>query len=156
MYGEKQVVAMVLLVAYANFQDRLLLALDLPAQPDDLTPPLAVRFVPPPLGARLALPRQGPAGPPPPRLAIEPPQRAVAFAALQQAVERQRQRRPRIRLPQGEPGSIYWGQVCRTYQPELAAAWATCRSRFGAEANQDAVFEASLFWVVTQAQQSFY
>ena len=60
-----------------------------------------------------------------------------------------------IRLPD-EPGAIHWGLVCRTYQPELAAAWAQCRHHFGAEANQDSVFEASVFWVVSGAREWYY
>jgi hypothetical protein len=59
-------------------------------------------------------------------------------------------------LPEGQPGAVRWGQLCRTYQPRLADAWAACKQAFEAEANQDRVFEASLFWVVTRAQQSFY
>ena len=38
-FGERKVVAMVLLLAYANFQDRLLLALDLPVEPGGPLPP---------------------------------------------------------------------------------------------------------------------
>ncbi len=157
LHGEKQVVALVLLLAWANFQDRLLLALGLPLEADGPLPPAEVRFAPPPLGASLAVPRKGPPdGPAPPARAAAPEWRNLSYAALQKEIEKQRSRKPRIRLPEGGPGVIRWGQVCRTYQPELAAAWAVCRERFGAEANQDAVFEASLFWVFSREQRSFY
>jgi hypothetical protein len=46
--------------------------------------------------------------------------------------------------------------VCRTYQPELAAAWSAVSQAFDAEADQDPVFQASLFWVVTRAVRCFY
>jgi hypothetical protein len=46
--------------------------------------------------------------------------------------------------------------VCRTHQPRLAVVWAACKQAFGAEADQDRIFEASLFWVVTLTQRSFY
>jgi alkylhydroperoxidase family enzyme len=157
-YGEKQVVAMVLLLAYANFQDRLVLALDLPVEPGGPRRPLEVKFAPVPLGANLTRPRKGvPAQPPVPpvRFAANTSRNGLDFPALQEAIEKQRTRRGRIRLPD-EPGAIHWGLVCRTYQPELAAAWAACRHHFGAEANQDPVFEASVFWVVSGARESFY
>ncbi|MCI0455906.1 MAG: carboxymuconolactone decarboxylase family protein [Gemmataceae bacterium] len=156
-HGEKQVVAMVLLLAHATFQDRLLLALDLPPEPGGPLPPVEVRIASPPIGTSLAVPRKGPASQPlRPHPGFAGKQPRVDFAVLQKAVERQQSLRPRIRLPQSEPGNIHWGLVCRTYQPELAASWSSCRNYFGAEANQDAVFEASVFWVVAQAQESFY
>jgi alkylhydroperoxidase family enzyme len=157
-YGEKQVVAMVLLLAHANFQDRLVLALDLPVEPGGPRRPLDVKFAPIPLGANLAMPRKGmPVRPvaTPPRPAAAAGGNGLDFLKLQGEIEKQRTRRGRIRLPD-EPGAIHWGLVCRTYQPELAAAWAACRHHFGAEANQDPVFEASVFWVVSGARESFY
>ena len=45
-YGEPKVVAMVLLLAHANFQDRLLLALGSPIEPGGPLPPLDVQFDP--------------------------------------------------------------------------------------------------------------
>src|SRR5579871_451876 len=48
LYGEKQVVAIVLVAAYANFQDRLLLALGVSVEPDGPLPAPKVRFPKPP------------------------------------------------------------------------------------------------------------
>ena len=48
LYGEKQVVAIVLVAAYANFQDRLLLGLGVSVEPDGPLPPPKVRFHKPP------------------------------------------------------------------------------------------------------------
>ncbi len=157
-YREKQVVAMVLLLAYANFQDRLLLALDLPLEPGGPLAPLEVRFAPIPLGTRIAQPRPQPIGLPnrPAARRLEPERRRLDFAALRKRIEKQRSRRPRISLPNGEGAAVHWGAVCRTYQPKLASAWAVCQHHFGAEANQDPVFETSVFWIVSYAQQSFY
>ena len=53
-HGESKVVALVLLLAYANFQDRLLLALGVPIEPAGPMPPPDVRFDP--LGRVEALP----------------------------------------------------------------------------------------------------
>lgn len=157
-YGDQQVVAMVLLVAYANFLDRLVLALDLPAD-DGALAPLEVRFAPLPLGAdRTAPPRPAPAQTVRvPDLAPDPEWLALDFRHLQQEIAQQRCRRPRVALPASQPvATVYWGLACRTYQPRLADRWAACKLAFGAEANQDPVFEASLFWVVTRTQRSFY
>jgi alkylhydroperoxidase family enzyme len=157
LYGEKQVVAMVLLLAYANFQDRLVLALDVPVESGGPREPLDVKFVPVPLGTNLAMSRpemparQAPAPLPVAATATN----GLDFLKLQSEIEKQRTRRGRIRLPD-EPGAIHWGLVCRTYQPELATAWAACRHHFGAEANQDPVFEASIFWLVSGSRDSFY
>src|SRR5690606_8301982 len=43
-YGEEKFVAMVQMLAYANFQDRLLLSLGLEVEPEGPLPPLAVRL----------------------------------------------------------------------------------------------------------------
>lgn len=155
-YGECQVVGLALHVAYAGFQDRLLRALELPAVADG-SPPIDVRFPPPPLGTRLARPRKGPARTvSAPRARPNEAWRQLDLAALDRQMRRQQQSRPRVRLPEGSAGANRWGLVCRTYQPELAAGWTVCRDRFGAEANQEAIFEACVFWVVARAQESFY
>jgi hypothetical protein len=52
LHGEEQVAAMVLLAAYANFQDRLLLALGVSVEPDGPLPPVKVRFRKPPPPAK--------------------------------------------------------------------------------------------------------
>jgi alkylhydroperoxidase family enzyme len=44
LYGEEQVAAIVLLSAYANFQDRLLLGLGVAVEPGGPLPPITVRF----------------------------------------------------------------------------------------------------------------
>ncbi len=157
LYGERQVVAMVLLLAYANFQDRLALALDLSPEPGEPLPPIAVSFRRPPLGTSLAAARTGPAvRTAPASRPASPVPGAVDPLTLTVGLEKQRSARPRVRLPFGGPGVVHWGLVCQTYQPDLAAAWTACRRNFEAEADLDPVFAASLFWVVAQARQSFY
>lgn len=51
LYGEKQVVAIVLVAAYANFQDRLLLALGATVEEGGPLPPVKVHLPKPPLPA---------------------------------------------------------------------------------------------------------
>jgi alkylhydroperoxidase family enzyme len=171
LYGDAAVVAMVQLLAHANFQDRLILTLGLAPEPGGPLPPLDVRFA---AGA--------PAPPVPPR---KPPAKGpvvsgqapdadwakLDFDYLQKQMEGQRAREPRIpvpswdearkHLPPGVPAPprpvrIRWSLVCMGYQPELAAGWSACTHAFGQEAKQDRVFEESLFWVVTRSLQCFY
>jgi hypothetical protein len=154
-HGERQVMAMVLLLAYAGFQDRLLLALGLHEEAPP--PPLEVRFKRPDLGTRLAAPRPPlPARPVETLLLAKHDQDTLDLAPLRKEIEKAQSRRPRIALPRANPDSIRWGEVCRTYQPELANAWSACMRTFGAEAGQDPVFEVSLFWVITHARKSYY
>jgi alkylhydroperoxidase family enzyme len=160
LYGEQQVVAMVLLLAHASFQDRLLLALDLAPETDSPSMPLEVHFAERPLGFGAARPE-----------ARRPQRRADPLTAprvfdrewlapdvdgTQKALKDQQARRPRIALPGDHPGQVRWGLVCRTYQPELAAAWSTCTHAFAVEAEQDPVFEQSVFWLITHKLHCFY
>jgi alkylhydroperoxidase family enzyme len=172
-YGDALVVAMVQLLAYANFQDRLLLTLDLPVEPGGPLPPLEVRFA---KGAPAPAvpPRKRPASAGPAEDRKTPPDpewTKLDFDYLQQQMEGQRAREPRIPVPAWEevkkrmppdapfppgPVRIRWSLVCTGYQPELALAWTKCTRTFGEEAAQDRVFEESLFWVVTRSLECFY
>jgi hypothetical protein len=157
-YGEKQVVAMVLLVAYANFQDRLVLALGLGPEAEDELEPQDVAFATALPGTRRAVPRR----PAPPGAADDAAREedsewlGLGYQDLQVEMDRQRARRPRIPLPRSEDGGALWGLVGRNYQPELAAGWSACASAFDAEAEPDPVFGQSLFWVITRSLRCFY
>jgi alkylhydroperoxidase family enzyme len=173
LYGDRQVVAMVLLVAYANFQDRLLLALALPVEEGGPLRPLDVHFVKPAADGDVSVPER--------RLPAETPvrgplQRAgdaawtpADFGVLQKEMTAQRAREPRIPVPHWDevrknlpewkydkPLRIRWSLVCTGYQPELANGWSACTRAFAQEAKQDRVFEESLFWVVTRSLNCFY
>jgi alkylhydroperoxidase family enzyme len=171
LYGDGPVVAMVLLLAYANFQDRMLLTLDVPLEPGRPQPPPDVHFdakssasMPP------RRPPQSAVSPSPGGKVSDPEWQALDMDQLQQSMEKQRARAPRIpvpswdavrqHMPPGYPADrplrIRWSLVCTGYQPELARAWSACTRSFGEEARQDRVFEESLFWVVTRSLQCFY
>jgi hypothetical protein len=128
--------------------------------PAEATGPLEVRFKPRPLGAGpLATPR--PAVPeqrrtPETVLVTGDLTAGLDWNTLHQGLSRQRQRRPRIPLPAGQAHEVRWGLLCRTYQPGLAAGWSACTTAFAREADEDPVFEAHVFWVVTQAMRCFY
>ena len=100
-YGEEKVTAMVLLLAHANFQDRLLLALGSPIESGGPLPPLDIildpKADPPPVP-----PRKRPEGRPVP----EEPARiddpfwlSMEFDDLQGKLSEQRARSSRIRVP---------------------------------------------------------
>jgi hypothetical protein len=174
VYGKEKVVAMVLLLAYANFQDRLLLALGVDVEPGGPLKPLGVKFSRQPTEGRAIAPAR-------PRLEpgkTESPVEAIAdrewlamdFAQLQKHMETQRARQPRIPVPSWEevaknlpagsptnrPIQIRWSRVCMGYQPELAAGWSNCTRAFREESRQDRVFEETLFWVITRSLHCFY
>jgi alkylhydroperoxidase family enzyme len=174
-YGNKQVVAMVLLLAYANFQDRLLLSLGLPLEAGGPLPPQEIRFSKTPAETNTVplVARTLPAGvaPTPTGTQVSDAEwLALDFGYLQKEMEGQRARESRILVPSWDevcknypaspqpprPLRIKWSLVCMGYQPELASAWSACTRAFGREANQDRVFEESLFWVVTRTLHCFY
>jgi hypothetical protein len=169
-HGEKTVVAMVQLLAYSNFQDRLILSLGLGSQAP--LPALEVKFP----GRRAAgegatapprIPVKPPPGPEPPAKITDPEWLALDYDALQKSLVGQRARAPRIRVPTPEdmaktnPGAprtirIKWSLVCSGYQPKLAQGWGACTGAFGADAKQNRAFEELQFWVVTRSLHCFY
>ncbi len=170
LHGDKQVVAMVLLLAYANFQDRLILSLGLPVEEDGPMPPPEVRF---PKKEDVTAPaRAMPSNGSAPAVAEQVPDKewtALDFAFLQKEMDKQRARQPRVPVPSWDdvkknlppastqrPLRIKWSLVCLGYQPELASGWSACTRSFGQDAKQDRVFEESLFWVVTRSLHCFY
>jgi alkylhydroperoxidase family enzyme len=171
-HGEKQVVAMVQLLAYANFQDRLLHSLGVASADSAAAPALNVKFA----KAKDAPPvpeRKPPLDPPAdagPRF-DDPEWLSVDFAELQKRMQSQRERLPRIRVPAWEdvlknlpsgaaapkrPLGIKWSLVCMGYQPRLAQGWSACTGAFRQDAKQDRIFEECLFWVVTRSLQCAY
>jgi alkylhydroperoxidase family enzyme len=178
-YGDANVVAMVQLLAYANFQDRLMHALGIEAPPatsvrgnPNWRQPIAVKFTHPfadaaPPAMRMMPASEGEA------LAVnvaDPEWKKFDFATLQKLMDGQKARTPRIPVPSFDSVRKYmpptfpkdkelkikWSLVCMGYQPELASAWSQCTRSFGEESQQDRVFEESLFWVVTRSLQCFY
>jgi hypothetical protein len=172
-YGEEKLAAMVLLLASANFQDRIILGLGVPLEDGSPLPPVEVKLDP--KAADPAVPKRanpgdrlGPVEP----VKIEDPEwREFDFDALQKGLRDQKANVERIRVPTLDevlarwpewypkpknPIRIRWTLVCMGYQPELAAAWSACTKAFGEEAKQDRVFEESLFWIVTRTIHCFY
>jgi alkylhydroperoxidase family enzyme len=173
-FGDKQLVAIVLLAAYANFQDRLLLTLGIRDEPAGHRPPLEVRFSRTPEGSKHVLAPERKQPEKPTELAWSRLDDAewmtIGFGDLQKSMTKQRERPPRIAVPTWDevlkglppgtptqrPVKIKWSLVCTGYQPELALGWGNCTRNFAQDAKQDRVFEESLFWVVTRSLNCFY
>ena len=172
-FGDKKVAAMVLLAAYGNFQDRIVLGLGLPVEPNGPLPPLDVKFAPTAFQATPVLPAQ----PDVPRLLTsgetvverDPEWSQLSFDELQSRLERQRDRTPRLPIPAWEevkknlppalasrPTRIRWNLVCSGYVPELAIPWSVSTRTMWAEAKPNRVFEESLFWIQTRAIRCNY
>jgi alkylhydroperoxidase family enzyme len=172
-YGEEKVTAMVLLLAHANFQDRLLLALGSPIEPGGPMPPLGITpdpdADPPPVPPR----KRDVSRPVPeePARVEDPFWLSMEFDDLQGKLTEQRERPSRIRVPTFEEVlrrmppqiprpereiRIRWTLVTMGYQAELASAWSATTKAFREEAKQDRVFEESLFWIVTRTIHCFY
>lgn len=172
-FGDKQVAAMVLLAAYGNFQDRIVLGLDLPLERGGPLAPLAVKFG---QGAFQMTPIM-PVQKEPPRLLEsgqtvverDPEWSALSFDDLQTRLERQRAKAPRLPIPSWDDVKknlppqlaarrtrIVWNLVCSGYVPELAIPWSVATRTMWAEAKPDRVFEESLFWIQTRSVRCNY
>lgn len=173
-YGEQQLVAIVLLVAHGNFQDRLFLSLGVQLSASEPLPPVNIRFARGQASGATNVPKREPPSQKPPTVIEEKVSDARWLAldvpALKEKMQAQQQRQPRIHVPTWEeanrdappavrnrpPVKIRWSLVCRGYQPLLADGWGACMGTFGDEARQDRVFEESLFWVITREINCFY
>lgn len=172
-YGEAKVVGIVLQIAYTNFLDRMALALGLAVEDGGPLPPLDVHFKPVsgaeiPGATRPALPKSAATTT---ATQPDPDWATFNFTQLQEKLEAQRDRKPRVSIPTWEefrealPSKLYprakplkirWSLLVSGRQPKLGPAWITCLRTFENEAKQDRVFEESLFWVVTRTLRCFY
>lgn len=173
-FGEAKVVAIVLQVAYANFLDRMALALGLSVEPGGPFPPVEVRFAKPsgtgiPAATRPALPTSGKSASD--ATVSDPDWAAFSYEQLQTKLEQQRDRKPRVSIPtwdefraalpegmypRSRPLRIRWSLLVSGRQPKLGTSWIKCLRVFEEETKQDRVFEESLFWVVTRSLRCFY
>ena len=174
-FDERKAAAMVLLTAYSNFQDRLVLCLGSSVEPGGPTPPLDVVFAPEAVESKMARPMPSPVSPlPKPTgkdlVEDDPDWISVSYDQLQERLEKQRDKPTRLKIPKWEdverelpPGfmrksSIVWNQVCLGYVPELATAWETVMRTNMAEMRKkmDRIFGISLFWVITRTIECPY
>jgi alkylhydroperoxidase family enzyme len=182
LYGEKQVVAIVLVAAYANFQDRLLLALGATVEDGGPLPPIKVHLPKPPPPEKssaekkekpkrqISPPAKNP--PPVPKRLEDPEWTALPFDSLSERLSKQiARRKARVHIPTWgtvrdhfpagapkpeKPIRIQWSLLTYGHQPRLSAAWSGGLRAFRSESDLDPVFHESMFWVVTRSLQCFY
>ncbi len=167
-HGDRGVAAMVLLTAYGNFQDRLLLGLNVPIEKNGPYPPLNVKFAEGALQYTPLIPADnGVASYVVDGESVTPPDKAwtaITYDQLQQNLEKQRDRKPRLPVPTWDevkgklpeamavrPTSIRWSLVNYGYASELAIPWTLTTRTHWAELPSNRIFEESLFWVQTRA-----
>ena len=162
IHGEKQVVAIVLVAAYANFQDRIIHALGIEVVQDGPLPPIEVRFAKQP-GQEKRQRKFSPKAGKPPMIAtkIEDPDWVeVPFDALREKLASQVNRhRARIAIPEANPqlpSPISWVRLNHGYQPRLTSAWIGGLRAFKSETDLPEVEQETMFWVVTRSLQCFY
>ncbi len=170
-FGDKKAASMVLLLAYANFQDRVLLCLGAQVEPEGPLAPLNVAFDPAAFAKRTTPPpptQKSPLLKPSGNDLVEdaPEWASISYDTLQERLENQRRKPTRLRIPEWEevarnlpeglikrPSDIIWYRICFGYAPELAVPFEYYMRTAGAEtsAKWDRIFGQSLFWIVTRA-----
>ena len=167
-FGAKKTAAMVLLGAYGNFQDRIVLGLGLDVEDGGPMSPVDVKFAPgglqviPVITEQAALPELLKGG----KTVVDrdPEWSSLSYDTLQSRLEAQRARTPRLPIPSWDevkknlppeladkPFKIVWTLFCMGYVPELAMPWNQATRTMWVEARPDRVREESLFWIQTRS-----
>lgn len=177
-FDARQAASMVLHMAYANFQDRLLIALGAPLETEPLPPP-SVEFDPATFVIAMPASRSRKPSPPaaseaagePDVIADPTPNTWLPYPELQLRLESQRRRETRLRIPEWDefadrlpeglmqkPSDIIWYRIAFGYAPELAVPFEIYMRTAGSEVsrNWDRIFGGSLFWMVTDAMKCPY
>lgn len=175
-FSDKQAACMVLLLAYSNFQDRLLNCLGAEVEPGGPLPPAEVAFppdafviktTPPPPLKKTPLP--APTGDD--SISDDAEWKAADYDFLQKRMEVQRNKPTRLPIPEFDvysaklppgllkgPTGIIWYKIVFGYAPELAVPFERVMRTAGAEGSTkwDRIMGGSLFWVVTKAVECPY
>jgi hypothetical protein len=175
-WGTADLCAIVLTLAYANFQDRLLISIGVESEEGEWLAPPPVKFDWESLKEKpLAVPVRNLPEPPQdgtvPRMVDDPDWKSAPLADLKQMLQMQQLRAARIPIPPADvverqippgvypPGkgtTIRWNNVGYGYQPQLTHAWFFAMRRFREESKLPDGFRQSVFWVVTRANKCFY
>jgi alkylhydroperoxidase family enzyme len=165
-FGPEKVVAMVHTLAWANFQNRIVLALGVAVEPGGPLPPLDPHLDPE-QQAKLVPPARTPwekarAATTSATEIAGPNWRAQTAFDLEAVLDQQKGRKSRIPVPtdvkdsKGKPSKIVWSQVSLGYQPLLTKTWFDTMAAFQQESKLDKVFSNSYFWVITRSNECFY
>lgn len=179
-FGERQAASMVLLLAYSNFQDRLLISLAAPIEENGPMPPVEIVFgpdafvfatTPPPVTKVAPLVPGSETGTVQDVIVDDPEWKEVTYDVLQDRLEVQRNKPTRLRVPEWDdvaknlpdglmkqPSDIIWYRIVFGYAPELAVPFEIVMRTAGAEASSkwDRIFAQSLFWVTTKSVKCPY
>jgi hypothetical protein len=170
-FGPEKLVGMVHTLAYANFQNRIFLALGVEVEDGGPLPPLEVRFDQEKRAKVAAPPR--PAWDDVTKTTLSgsldrPDWKERNVAVLKKALDQQKNRMSRVPLPdasrlekippdaKAQAAKIVWTKVSMGYQPLLTKTWFDCMRTFHTEAQFNRVFSNSLFWVITRSNECFY
>ncbi len=177
-FDERQAASMVLLMAYANFQDRLLLCLGAPLDEAGAMPPVKVKFAPEGLVLQTTPPSNKPPQVPGSDATAskdvindESPNTWLPYPQLQERLQKQRHRATRLRIPNWDefaqklpaglmekPSDIVWYKIAFGYAHELAVPFEIYMRTAGSEvaSNWDRTFGNCIFWMVTDAVKCPY
>lgn len=173
MFDERAVACMVLHMAYANFQDRLVNCLGVDMDQDEPFAPIAVRFSPDSLVKTTIAPSPNapktvgnPSGTPKDITNESEEYNWLPYSGLQDRLQIQRTRKTRLRIPDWQEfanklpkglmpaaSDITWYKIAFGYADELAVPFEIYMRTAGSEisANWDRAFGNSIFWMVTEA-----
>lgn len=169
-FGPEKMVGIVHTLAYAGFQDRILLALGCAVEKDGPLPPLNRTFDPKWYDA-VTTPKREPTA----KKELPPKKSDLVFEwtdltgkHLPTELDIQKQRPLRVPLPPAEklawmPAEdrarttrIVWSTISQGYQPKLTTAWFDSMGTASAEGKVDPIFKNTVFWVVTRTNRCFY
>lgn len=168
-FGPEKTTAIVHTVAYANFQNRILLGLGVKGE-WPVVAPVGLKFDLD--AAKVKAPERPPwddlktAKGKGPSLRVQWSDKDAD--ELKATLNKQKERKLRIPLPdksayeklspreKESSAKIRWNTVSMGYQPELTRAWFAVLYAFYDEAKVDRVFTNSMFWVVTRTNDCFY
>jgi hypothetical protein len=168
-FGPESTTAIVHTVAYANFHNRVVLALGVKGE-SPVAEPVGITFDLD--AAKLKAPDRPPwddlKSAKGDGLSVRAEWGKVDSDQLNATLDKQKERKWRIPLPdksayeklspreQESSKKILWNTVSMGYQPELTRAWFAPLYAFYEEAKVDRVFTNSVFWVVTRTNDCFY
>jgi alkylhydroperoxidase family enzyme len=171
-YGPEKMTAIVHTLAFANFHDRIIMAIGVKAEAEGSPPPLSIN-----LDSNQRAKVATPARPSWDRVTDAKPAKRydapddwkdLTFADLEKNLAAQKARSPRVPLPdeshfselnadtKHQADTINWTKICAGYQPIMTQSWFLCLREFQQEARLNRLFASSLFWVVTRTNDCFY
>jgi alkylhydroperoxidase family enzyme len=173
VHGPAKAVAIVHTLAFANFQNRISLALGVEIEKGGPLPPLDLR-IDRAERAKINAPERQPwedvlkAEVPSDKLDLSD-WRKKGFGELEKCLAQQKGRKARIQPPDETQlallpaevrkrveTKILWSKVSLGYQSALTGAWFDCMDCFHDESQQNRVFSNLVFWVVTRSNECFY